>query len=94
MKKFSIAAAVVATLVAAPAVQAAEVALKGISAWPKTFPLTPDFLRFIEEANKRDISLWAGRVCRRALHRMRPDHPRAPDSFPGLATYLPGLMSR
>ena len=58
MKKFSIAAAVVATPVAAPAVQAAEVALKGISAWPKSFPLTPDFLRFVEEANKRDISLW------------------------------------
>ena len=46
------AAAVAGVLLAAPAVQAAEVPLKGISAWPKNFPLTPDFLRFIEHANK------------------------------------------
>ena len=46
------AAAVAGALLAAPAVQAAEVPLKGISAWPKNFPLTPDFLRFIEHANK------------------------------------------
>ena len=53
MKRFSIAAAIVAMLAAATLAQAAEVTLKGISAWPKAFLLTPDFLRFIEEANKR-----------------------------------------
>ena len=46
------AAAVAGALLAAPVAQAKEVALKGISAWPKNFPLTPDFLRFIEHANK------------------------------------------
>ena len=46
------AAAVAGAILAAPVAQAKEVALKGISAWPKNFPLTPDFLRFIEHANK------------------------------------------
>ncbi len=48
-----VAGATALALLSAPAVQAKEVELKGISGWPKNFPLTPDFLRFIEEANKR-----------------------------------------
>ena len=47
-----VAAALAGALLAVPAAQAAEVPLKGISGWPKNFPLTPDFLRFIEYANK------------------------------------------
>ena len=86
MKKFSIAAAIVATLVAAPAAQAAEVALKGISAWPKTFPLTPDFLRFIEEANKR------GKGHFKIAHIGGPEISKAPAQSKGFKSGLYDLM--
>jgi len=43
-----------ASVVAVPMASAAEVVLKAISAWPKSFPLTGgDFLLFVEEANMR-----------------------------------------
>lgn len=43
-----------ASVVAVPMASSAEVVLKGISAWPKSFPLTSgDFLLFVKEANKR-----------------------------------------
>lgn len=46
--------ATVSVLSIAPTVQAKEVILKGISGWPKSFPMVAkDFLPFIEEANKR-----------------------------------------
>jgi TRAP-type C4-dicarboxylate transport system substrate-binding protein len=52
-------------LLASPVVQAKEVKLKGISGWPKSFPLVSgDFLPFIEEANKRGKGhfeiVWTG----------------------------------
>jgi len=53
MKKLLLSFAIVGlvTISVAPAALAAEVKLKGISAWPKNFPLTADFLRFINAAN-------------------------------------------
>ena len=47
MRKLTLPLAAVglAAVLAAPVAQAAEVKLKGISAWPKNFPLTADFLR-------------------------------------------------
>jgi TRAP-type C4-dicarboxylate transport system substrate-binding protein len=57
MKRTILGLAAVATvgiISIAPAVQAKEVILKGISGWPKSFPMvSKDFLPFIEEANKR-----------------------------------------
>ena len=57
MNKFSISAVAAVALsgvLAIPAAQAAEVTLKGISGWPKSFPMVAkDYLPFIEEANKR-----------------------------------------
>ena len=52
-------------LLAIPVVQAKEVNLKGISGWPKSFPMVAkDYLPFIEEANKRGKGHfkinWAG----------------------------------
>ena len=57
MKKSVMTAAAMAVcggLLAIPAAQAKEVTLKGISGWPKSFPMVAkDFLPFIDEANKR-----------------------------------------
>ena len=57
MNRFSISAVAAVALsgvLAIPAAQAAEVTLKGISGWPKSFPMVAkDFLPFIDEANKR-----------------------------------------
>ena len=57
MNKFSISAVAAVALsgvLAIPTAQAAEVTLKGISGWPKSFPMVAkDYLPFIEEANKR-----------------------------------------
>ena len=61
MNRFAaiITAAGLAALVASPVVQAKEVTLKGISAWPKNFPLTGgDFLLF----GGKVVSPSSGRV--------------------------------
>ena len=50
---FSLLVAGLATVIAAPGAQSAEVKLKGISAWPKNFPLTGDFLRLVKHANEQ-----------------------------------------
>ena len=50
----AVAAVALSSVLAIPVAQAAEVTLKGISGWPKSFPMVAkDFLPFIEEANKR-----------------------------------------
>ncbi len=57
MKKYTIsavAAVALGSVLTIPVAQAAEVTLKGISGWPKSFPMVAmDYLPFIEEANKR-----------------------------------------
>lgn len=80
------AAALAGTLLAAPAVQAAEVPLKGISAWPKNFPLTPDFLNFIEYANK------AGAGQFKITHIGGPEISKAPAQAKGFKSGLYDLM--
>ena len=60
-----IAIAVCSGYLAVPVVQAKEVNLKGITGWPKSFPMVAkDYLPFIEEANKRGKGHfkinWAG----------------------------------
>ena len=89
MKKslLSIAAAAVAgALLAVPVVQAKEIPLKGISAWPKNFPLTPDFLRFIEFANK------AGAGQFKISHIGGPEISKAPAQAKGFKSGLYDLM--
>ena len=89
MKKslLSIAAAAVAgALLAVPVVQAKEIPLKGISAWPKNFPLTPDFLRFIEFANK------AGAGQFKIAHIGGPEISKAPAQAKGFKSGLYDLM--
>lgn len=89
MKKFIlpvVAAALSATLFAAPAVQAAEVTLKGISAWPTNFPLTGDFVRFIEMANKRGKGMF------KINHIGGPEIAKAPAQSKGFKTGLYDLM--
>lgn len=86
-RMLSIAAAALAgTLLAAPVAQAAEVALKGISAWPKNFALTPDFLRFIEYANK------AGAGQFKITHIGGPEISKAPAQAKGFKSGLYDLM--
>ena len=80
------AAAVAGALLAAPVVQAKEVPLKGISAWPKNFPLTPDFLRFIEFANK------AGAGQFKITHIGGPEISKAPAQAKGFKSGLYDLM--
>ncbi|MDE0278700.1 MAG: hypothetical protein OYH76_22625 [Defluviicoccus sp.] len=80
------AAAVAGALLAAPVAQAKEVALKGISAWPKNFPLTPDFLRFIEHANK------AGAGKFKITHIGGPEISKAPAQAKGFKSGLYDLM--
>ncbi len=80
------AAAVSAALLAAPAAQGAEVLLKGISGWPKNFPLTEDFLRFIESANK------AGAGQFRIRHIGGPEISKAPAQSKGFKSGLYDLM--
>jgi TRAP-type C4-dicarboxylate transport system substrate-binding protein len=68
MKATILSMAVAATaglIIAAPAAHSKEVTLKGISGWPKSFPMVAkDFLPFIEEANKRGKGhfkiVWTG----------------------------------
>jgi TRAP-type mannitol/chloroaromatic compound transport system substrate-binding protein len=70
----------------APA-SAAEVVLKGISAWPKSFPLTAgDFLLFIEEANKR------GKGHFKIKHIGGPEISKAPAQSKGFKSGLYDLM--
>ncbi len=70
----------------APA-SAAEVVLKGISAWPKSFPLTAgDFLPFIEEANKR------GKGHFKIKHIGGPEISKAPAQSKGFKSGLYDLM--
>lgn len=82
----SIAAAAVAAMLAAPAGWAAEVPLKGISGWPKNFPLTPDFLRFIEFANE------AGKGQFKITHIGGPEISKAPAQSKGFKSGLYDLM--
>ena len=80
------AAAVAGALLAAPVAQAKEVPLKGISAWPKNFPLTPDFLKFIEFANK------AGAGQFKITHIGGPEISKAPAQAKGFKSGLYDLM--
>ncbi len=80
------AAAVAGALLAGPAVEAAEVPLKGISGWPKNFPLTPDFLKFIEFANK------AGKGQFKIRHIGGPEISKAPAQAKGFKSGLYDLM--
>jgi TRAP-type C4-dicarboxylate transport system substrate-binding protein len=89
MKKFAlsaIAAVALGGILAIPVAQAAEVQLKGISAWPKNFPLTGDFLRFIEEANKR------GKGYFKIRHIGGPEISKAPAQSKGFKSGLYDLM--
>ncbi|NBT30291.1 MAG: hypothetical protein EBT18_12595, partial [Gammaproteobacteria bacterium] len=89
MKKFAlsaIAAVALGGILAIPVAQAAEVQLKGISAWPKNFPLTGDFLRFIEEANKR------GKGHFKIRHIGGPEISKAPAQSKGFKSGLYDLM--
>lgn len=88
MKKLIAAAAAVmmSGLLAASPATAEEVVLKGISAWPKNFPLTGDFLRFIEEANKR------GKGEFRIDFIGGPEIAKAPAQSKGFTTGLYDLM--
>jgi len=89
MKKLSISAIAVVALsgvLAAPVTQAAEVQLKGISAWPKNFPLTGDFLRFIDKANER------GKGHFKIRHIGGPEIAKAPAQSKGFKTGLYDLM--
>lgn len=85
-KPLLLAGAMAAALLAAPAAQAAEVQLKGISGWPKNFPMTPDFLRFIDEANKRGKGEFSVRYIG------GPEIAKAPAQSKGFKTGLYDLM--
>ncbi len=80
------AATVAAALLAVPVAQAAEVPFKGISAWPKNFPLTPDFLRFIEFANKAGVGQF------KITHIGGPEISKAPAQSKGFKSGLYDLM--
>lgn len=89
MKKLlvsAIAATALSGVLVAPVAQAAEVTLKGISAWPKNFPLTGDYLRFVEEANK------AGKGHFKIRHLGGPEIAKAPAQAKGFKTGLYDLM--
>ena len=76
-----------AALVSAPVLQAKEVTLKGISAWPKNFPLTAgDFLLFVKEANKR------GKGYFKIKHIGGPEIAKAPAQAKGFKSGLYDLM--
>jgi TRAP-type transport system periplasmic protein len=75
-----------AAVFSGPIASAAEVKLKGISAWPKSFPLTGDFLRFIEVANKRGAGMFNIR------HIGGPEIAKAPAQAKGFKTGLYDLM--
>ena len=89
MKKLAvsvIAAFALGGVLTAPAVQAAEVKFKGISAWPKNFPLTPDFLRFIEYANEK------GKGHYQIRHIGGPEISKAPAQSKGFKSGLYDFM--
>ena len=65
---------------------AAEVKLKGIAAWPKSFPLTGDYLRFIESANKAGKGMFSIRNLG------GPEIAKAPAQAKGFKTGLYDLM--
>ena len=75
-----------ATVLTAPVVQSAEVKLKGISAWPKNFPLTGDFLRFIKHANEQGKGEFSIR------HIGGPEIAKAPAQAKGFKSGLYDLM--
>jgi TRAP-type C4-dicarboxylate transport system substrate-binding protein len=81
-----VATALATVLLAAPVAQAKEVNLKGISAWPTNFPLTGDFLRFIELANKRGKGMF------KITHIGGPEIAKAPAQSKGFKTGLYDLM--
>ncbi len=81
-----VATALATVLLAVPAVQAKEVNLKGISAWPKNFPLTGDFLRFIEMANERGKGMF------KITHIGGPEIAKAPAQSKGFKTGLYDFM--
>ncbi len=89
MKKLLAAAAIAAIAgISWPgqSVHAAEVELKGIAGWPKNFALTPDFLRFIEYANK------LGKGHFRIRHIGGPEIAKAPAQAKGFKAGLYDLM--
>ena len=88
MNKFvlSVTAAAMATVLAAPAVQSAEVKLKSISAWPKNFPLNGDFFRFIKHANEQ------GKGEFHIRHIGGPEISKAPAQSKGFKSGLYDLM--
>ena len=74
-------------IVSAPIAQAEEVVLRGISAWPKSFPNTAhDFLPFIDEANKR------GKGHFKIKHIGGPEIAKAPAQAKGFKTGLYDVM--
>ncbi len=75
-----------AAVFATPMALAAEVQLKGISAWPKSFPLTGDYLRFVEYANK------AGKGMFKIRHLGGPEIAKAPAQAKGFKTGLYDFM--
>lgn len=89
MKKLllsAIAAVALSGVLVAPAAQAAEVKLKGISAWPKNFPLTADFIRFIALANEK------GKGHFKISHIGGPEISKAPAQSKGFKSGLYDLM--
>ena len=81
-----LAAAGLAAVLSAPLAHAAEVKLKGISGWPKNFPLTGDFLRFIDKANAEGKGHFAIR------HIGGPEIAKAPAQSKGFKSGLYDLM--
>lgn len=79
-------AAAAAALAPGQGAGAAEVQLKGIAGWPKNFPLTPDFLRFIEYAN------GLGKGHFRIVHIGGPEIAKAPAQAKGFKSGLYDLM--
>lgn len=89
MKKLilsAIAAAALSGVLVAPVAQAAEVKFKGISAWPKNFPLTKDFIDFIAYANEK------GKGHFKITHIGGPEISKAPAQSKGFKSGLYDLM--
>ena len=82
----AIAAAALSGVLVAPVAQAAEVNLKGISAWPKNFPLTKDFLDFIAYANEQ------GKGHYNISHIGGPEISKAPAQSKGFKSGLYDFM--
>ena len=81
-----LATAGLAAVLSAPLAQAAEVKLKSISGWPKNFPLTGDFLRFVDKANAEGKGLFS-------IHHLGgPEIAKAPAQSKGFKSGLYDLM--